>query len=177
MSHWPHSAVLWPLQLLKPNSRPTELASHIKQGMLLTPSTWCNKMQPVLHSSLLYSLSDHFPDVPGPNVKPTLGSRVCLVTKAQTGDTLKWQWPSCSFWPQKDSAGGKDLCPFLEISGYSNILWRTKGKMVLGYALIDKSSLKQHPYILISKPTFNFLWCREEKKDNIAFYFSKLKDS
>lgn len=149
VSHWPLSAVLWPLQLLKPNSRAHRICLPYQKGeccFLLAPGV--TKRNSSL-SCLLSSLSDHFPDVTGPNVKPILGFRICVVTmKEQTGTRLKWQWPSCSFWPQKDTTGhkrGKDLWPLLEMPGYLNTLKLPKRETILGYVLTDKSYLKQYP--------------------------------
>lgn len=127
VSHWPHSAVLWPLQLLKPNSRARRICLPYQKGeccFLLAPGVTKRNSSPSL--CLLCCLSDRFPDVPGPNVRPILGFRSCVfTTKEQTGTGLKWQWPSCSFWPQKDTMGhkkGKDLWPLLEMRGYLNML-------------------------------------------------------
>lgn len=128
VSHWPHSAVLWPLQLLKPNSRAHRICLPYQKGeccFLLAPGVTKRNGSPPLFC-FPCTHSDHFPDVWGTNVKPILGFRICMVTtKEQTGASLEWQWPSCSFWSQKDTMGHKsrkDLWPFLEMPGYLRVL-------------------------------------------------------
>lgn len=120
VSHWPHSAVLWPLQLFSLTSGPQNLPPPpSKRLMLLPPSTWRSKILEVPPSSRFMPCSRCYQNVPA--------GRFWEPNKRHSEPGL-WPWPPCSAQGcpcPRDTTGHKagiDLQP----SGYAGYLNATR---------------------------------------------------